>query len=111
MPLPNDEWARGKCGMKGLLYMSVGKPAVMSNIGMNKKIIDHGKNGYLATGQKQWFDILSNLIEDKVLRHEVGLKGRETVINNYSKNITKDTYYQLYSTIINTYYEKNSALQ
>lgn len=111
MPLPKDEWAKGKCGMKGLLYMSVGKPAVMSNVGMNKQIIDHGINGYLASGHKQWFDVLSNLIEDKELRRQIGLNGRETVLSKYSKNVTKDIYYQLYNTIINSPDEKNSALQ
>ena len=83
----------------------------MSNVGMNKKIIDHGSNGFLASGHKQWFDILSELIEDHELRNKIGLKGRETVLSKYSKNVTKDIYYQLYNTIINSRDEKNSALQ
>ena len=68
MPLPNNEWAKGKCGMKGLLYMSVGIPSVMSNVGMNKDIIKHGVNGFLPVGEKQWIDVLSKLIENKELR-------------------------------------------
>ena len=39
MPIPDNEWSKGKCGMKGLLYMSVGIPTVMSGVGMNNKII------------------------------------------------------------------------
>ena len=68
MPLPNNEWTKGKCGMKGILYMSVGIPAVMSNVGMNKDIIEHGENGFLPVGEKQWVEILSKLIENKELR-------------------------------------------
>ena len=28
MPLPDDEWARGKCGLKGLQYMALEIPTV-----------------------------------------------------------------------------------
>ena len=79
MPIPNNEWSKGKCGMKGLLYMSVGIPTVMSAVGMNKKIIQNGKNGFLANKSSEWLEILSNLIENKNLRKKVGAKGRDSV--------------------------------
>ena len=68
MPIPDNEWSKGKCGMKGLLYMSVGIPTVMSGIGMNKKIIKNGKNGFLANSPSEWVDLLSKLIENQDLR-------------------------------------------
>jgi glycosyltransferase involved in cell wall biosynthesis len=101
MPLPNDEWTKGKCGMKGLLYMSVGKPAVMSNVGMNRDIIENGVNGFLPVGQKQWVDVLSKLIEDKSLRKKIGENGRKTVIDKYSKETVKKTYLDLYTSLMN----------
>jgi len=100
MPLFNSDWTKGKCGMKGLLYMSVGKPAVMSAIGMNTEIIEHGVNGFIPKGEQEWFDVLCKLIEDKTLRENVGLKGRETVIDKYSYQANKEIYLKLYKSLI-----------
>ena len=100
MPIPNNEWSKGKCGMKGLLYMSVGTPTVMSSVGMNKKIIENGKNGYLANSSSDWIEILSKLIESKTLRDKIGLKGRETILKNYSKKVVKEIYYNLYTSLM-----------
>src|SRR6185295_13568012 len=41
MPLPDDEWSRGKCGFKALLYMSLEIPPVISPVGVNTEIVQH----------------------------------------------------------------------
>ena len=101
MPLPEDEWTKGKCGMKGLLYMSVNKPAVMSSVGMNSEIIANGVNGFLADTPEEWFDVLSKLIEDENLRKTIGLAGRKTVEEKYSMNSQKEKYLDLYLSLMN----------
>jgi len=101
MPLDEDPWTKGKCGMKGLLYMSVGKPAVMSAVGMNTEIIEHGVNGFIPVGEKEWFDVLSLLIEDEDLRDVIGERGRKTVENNFSFDAYKNVYFELYSKLMN----------
>ena len=62
MPLPDNDWSRGKCGMKGLLYMSTGKPAVISAVGVNKEIVDHGENGGLSGKEVQ---VILNPVQGK----------------------------------------------
>lgn len=100
MSLPNDEWVKGKCGLKGLSYMACGVATVMSDVGVNSDIIEHGKNGFLASTEQEWVDCLSLLIENSDLRHKIGQAGRETVVKNYSVNAHKDTYLGVLKSLI-----------
>ncbi len=84
MPMPDNDWTRGKCGFKAILYMALGIPAVCSSIGVNRTIIKDGVNGFLAAGHDEWLDRLSKLIEDEALREKVGLEGRKTIEAFYS---------------------------
>lgn len=84
MPLPDNEWTWGKCGLKGLQYMSLEIPTVMSPVGVNKIIINDGKNGFLADDVTEWVSKISLLIEDSDLRIRIGQEGRKTIINNFS---------------------------
>ncbi|RAW03498.1 glycosyltransferase family 1 protein [Pseudochryseolinea flava] len=84
MPLPDNEWSRGKCGFKALQYMSLGVPAVATPVGVNTEIIDHSKNGFLCGHESEWVAILTRLVEDADLRKKIGAAGKETVINHYS---------------------------
>ena len=86
MPMPDDEWARGKCAMKALLYMSMGTPAVCSAVGTNCEVIQHGENGFLVTTSEEWLTNLEALIADPALREKVGMAGRRTVEDRYSMN-------------------------
>lgn len=84
MPLPDDEWARGKCALKLLQYMAVGLPAVASPVGVNREIISDGENGFLAVTEHEWRDKLLRLCEDSVLRHRMGYAARKSVEEKYS---------------------------
>lgn len=84
MPLPDDEWTRGKCGLKGLLSMAMGAATVMSPVGVNSEIVQHGENGFLPASDRAWFDVLAQLIDDADLRARVGAVGRATVFDRYS---------------------------
>ncbi|MES2513646.1 MAG: glycosyltransferase family 4 protein [Bacteroidota bacterium] len=100
MTLPDDQWAQGKCGLKGLSYMACGIATVMSPVGVNKDIIQHGVNGYLAETEQQWIDSLSQLIENHQLREQIGSAGRETVVKNYSVNAHKHRYLEVLNSLI-----------
>jgi glycosyltransferase involved in cell wall biosynthesis len=84
MPLPDDNWSRGKCGLKMLQCMGVGVPVVASPVGVNRDIVQDGVNGFLASSDEQWVARLERLIGDARLRREVGLAGRATVEERYA---------------------------
>jgi glycosyltransferase involved in cell wall biosynthesis len=100
MTIPNDEWAKGKCGLKGLSYMACGVATVMSPVGVNTDIIQHGVNGYLAGTNQEWMDCLSLLIESLELRQQIGKAGRDTVVQNYSVNANKLKYVEVLKSLI-----------
>jgi glycosyltransferase involved in cell wall biosynthesis len=92
MPLPDDEWAKGKCGLKGLSYMACGVTTIMSPVGVNNDIIENGTNGYLASSEEEWINYLSLLIEDAELRKRIGENARNTIEKKYSVNANKELY-------------------
>jgi glycosyltransferase involved in cell wall biosynthesis len=101
MPLPDDEWAKGKCGLKGLQYMALEIPTIMSPVGVNSEIIDNGKNGFLASTVAEWEEKISELIEDKTLRMNMGKAARQTVIDQYSVIANREKYLQYFKEVIN----------
>ncbi len=100
MPLPDNDWSRGKCGFKGLQYMSLEIPTIMSPVGVNTEIIQDGINGFLADSVEQWVEKLSLLIESKELRHKIGKEARKTVIEKYSVESQKHNYLKYLNEIL-----------
>lgn len=100
MPLPDDEWAKGKCGMKSLLYMAVEATSVISPVGVNTEIIQDGENGFLASTTEEWVAKLSELIENPEHIPKFGKKGRETVIERYSVLSQREKYVEMLKNLI-----------
>ncbi len=95
MPLPDNDWSKGKCSMKGIQYMGLAIPAIMSDIGMNKEVIEHNINGMLADTESDWIQALSSLIEDGGMRGKLGDAGRKTVEKKYSIQAWKNKWLEL----------------
>ncbi|HEX7014883.1 MAG TPA: glycosyltransferase family 4 protein [Cyclobacteriaceae bacterium] len=96
MPLPDDEWSKGKCGFKALQYMALGIPAVASAVGVNATIIRHMENGCLCSTDDEWVEVLEMLIANADLRQRVGSAGRQTVIEHYSVSSNSSTFLSLF---------------
>ena len=95
MPLPDEEWSKGKCGLKGLQFMALQIPVVMENLGANREIVTDGTDGFLATGQAEWVAKVSALVDSAVMRERVGSAGRQTIEARYSVNSQRSVYSQV----------------
>lgn len=95
MPLNDDLWSRGKCGLKIVQYLSVGVPVVCTPVGMNSDIVKDGENGFWAMNEQEWVDRLSTLIQNQNLRYQMGLKGIETVEREYSLAVTSEKFFHV----------------
>ena len=84
MPLMDDPWSHGKCGLKILQCLATGVPVVCSPAGVNREIVEDGVHGFWASSQEEWTEKLEILINDHELRRKMGIAGRERVIERYS---------------------------
>jgi glycosyltransferase involved in cell wall biosynthesis len=97
MPLPNDIWSKGKCGLKGLVYMAMGIPNIMSAVGVNTEIVKHNENGFLCQTEADWLDVFDLLIQDFELRKRIGESGRKTIIEQYSVQAVEQDFIKLFT--------------
>jgi glycosyltransferase involved in cell wall biosynthesis len=98
MPLPDDLWARGKCGYKLIQYMAAGLPVVASPVGVNQILVD-GNNGFLARSAKEWIHALEALRDHPELRHSMGEAGRRKVELEYCTRVTAPRLVRLFQEI------------
>lgn len=96
MPLTDDAWAEGKCGLKALQYMALAIPTVASPVGVNKHIIQHGNNGLLCQTHERWLAALVELIEQPSERQRLGAAGRQTVETGFSVDSNASNFVSLF---------------
>ncbi|MGC4079576.1 MAG: glycosyltransferase family 4 protein [Rubrivivax sp.] len=87
MPLKTDEFSRGKCGLKALQFMATGRPVVVTPVGVNTEIVQHGENGFIAGDDDAWVDALEKLSAAPDVRRTMGSAARRTVEQGYSSEV------------------------
>ncbi|TRX49350.1 glycosyltransferase family 4 protein [Fulvivirga sp. M361] len=102
MPLPDDEWTKGKCGLKGLQYMALGIPTIMSPVGVNTDIIKDGVNGFFASSDPEWIQKLSILIDSPLMREKMGIEGRKVVKERFSVEANKKLYLDHFNELVHS---------
>jgi glycosyltransferase involved in cell wall biosynthesis len=83
MPLPDTEWARGKCGYKLLQYFAAGVPAVAAPVGVNAVLLEGG-GSLAATNAAEWAGALRTLAADAAERRERGATARAFAEREFS---------------------------
>jgi glycosyltransferase involved in cell wall biosynthesis len=100
MPMPDNEWSRGKCGFKGLQYMGMGKAVILADVGVNRTIVTHGTNGLLAASEDAWVEQLCHLVKDAELRRRSGAEARRTVEEHWSVHAWRKRYLDLFQELL-----------
>ena len=90
MPLTDNEWSRGKCAYKMLLYLSCGIPVLVSPVGMNTQVLHEAEVGLGARDPDEWRKNLLALLSDDGGRKEMGANGRELVVGKFSTVVLGD---------------------
>lgn len=84
--IPDDDWSRGKCGLKVMQYMAAGLPVIANPVGVQLTMIRQGSTGYLASTPHEWIDAIARLVKDADLRRRLGCAGRQRVEAEYGIN-------------------------
>ena len=79
MPLPMEDWAKGKSGGKARTYMAAGVVPVCTAIGYNLELIEQGRTGMLCQTGEDWRQALEALLADPAMRDRIGEAAREKV--------------------------------
>lgn len=82
--VPDDDWSRGKCGLKVLQYMAAGLPVVANPVGVQASMVRPGVNGFLAETPDQWIEAIRRLAMDAELRRRMGQVARRVLETEYS---------------------------
>jgi glycosyltransferase involved in cell wall biosynthesis len=92
MPLPDTPSAQGKCGCKALQYMALGRPAVVSPVGINREIVRDGENGCWASTTDEWVAQLERLAGSPALRARMGAAAHATVHDGFTAQASARTF-------------------
>jgi len=87
MPLTDDIWSKGKCGLKLIQYMAAGLPSVTHPVGVTEEMIQDGVNGFLRSDIQGWRSAIEGLSKDVDLRRNMGMAAREVAADRYSLHV------------------------
>lgn len=85
--VPDDDWSRGKCGLKVLQYMAAGLPVIANPVGVHPDMVLHGKTGFLASTTQEWIEAVDALAKDPDLRQRMGEAGRKVAHDRFGVEV------------------------
>ncbi len=85
-PLEASIFNDAKSNIKYLEASMLKLPTIASPVAEYKKVIQHGKNGLLASSTQEWIDAFEKLITSASLRKQIGEAAFNTVMKEYTVN-------------------------
>lgn len=100
MPLPPEDWAKGKSGGKARTYMAAGVVPVCSAIGYNTELLRHGQTGFLCTTPQDWTRAIEAVLTDPALRQRIAVAARADVETRFDPENTARRMRQLFDQVL-----------
>lgn len=83
-PLLRNDDGRARGTLKALVYMSGEAAVVGENFGENRKLIQEGVNGVLASSLDEWHEKIENLVTNSEERTALARRGLDTVRQGFT---------------------------
>ena len=92
-PLDDSPWTRGKSGYKVIQYMSAGRAALTSPVGIAADLVEPGVTGYHCRTEDDWYTALMTLHRDPALCGRLGQAARARAGERYDISVAADALY------------------
>lgn len=89
MPLEKNNITEGKCAFKAVQSIGMGLPVIISNVGMNFKVVNN--NGILINDKKDWEMVLPKLVESEENWEKLSENARKHWEKNFNALNIKNT--------------------
>lgn len=107
-PLIDDYFNHCKTPIKWMEYSILRTPVVASPTVYAENpyskdrgpVVRHGKTGFIAKTEDEWFNYLSQLIEDKALRVKMGKDAQQDVFTNWDLDKHWDKWKEVYDEVL-----------
>ncbi len=106
---PDDEIQRRKPSNKVLSYMAAGLPVICTPTESDKLIMEHGKTGFFAYTDDDWYSALKTLVEQPDLRKTLGMAGRDYVKERFTIERITQKYLSFFDTIRQEQHKRSST--
>jgi glycosyltransferase involved in cell wall biosynthesis len=82
--------------------LAAGKPAVVTDVGGTRYLVDHGRSGYVIARSDTpgLADAVVKLTRDNALRREFGNQARQTALTRFNSDVVAAKVYAMYQQIL-----------
>lgn len=102
MPLVASPLTQGKCAFKMIQYMATGIPSIVSAVGANIEVFGEDTCGPgLLLSTNDWDEELQELIDNPIVRQDMGDIARCRAVENYSIAAVVPSYLSIFEKLMN----------
>ena len=83
LPLPPGPFAAGKSPIKGLQYMAIGIPTVLTPMEATREMSREGETALFASTNEEWQRAINTLVRDSAARARMGTRARAVFESTY----------------------------